>query len=586
MRYPRQQSGTVLIVAILLLLIASILTFFTLNMSVFEQQASGNDVKAKIVGQIADAGLAQGMEYLHQNYTAFTDTSKWTLCTDSSFPCGTVPASRRATMYYWSSGGHDFDGSGSISGWEQHMMPLTQVVTTGVSSTAGTNYNVEYGVGAVMCRLATKASKSAATTCTDSASATNASVITVVSTAYIPSEGARATVMQSFGTTTLFNNLTGAPPIVASGSINLVGTIQIVTNPNGGGTGVPVSIWTPQSLNGNGTGNSCYANEFYTSGGTVDWSHTGLTSFPLCDDCSCDGSLSSVKGNSVSNGIDSLSGDDNSASGGNAAVHVDSDQSKTEFPCDLFQQIFGISAWEDDWNQTSAGSFTEATNGASGTAATAADKGKYGDGFCETHIMVAFQNPNNTSQYVKMGADEAYLYSYAGYIKAKSTRTYPVCTDSTCASTSGTVTAASLRQSSQTTALNYGLVWCQDGTMCATGTADNPALIVFDGSGPDVTASDVYGFVFGRSVDDGSTGDTTAPDNSTVLERIAGGDANFTMHSNGALYGAIVLQGTTGHLNGTSDVVYNKDILTNLAKEPGNTQFGGMPGSWSDRTSY
>ncbi|MEO7478666.1 MAG: hypothetical protein ABIT64_05460, partial [Lysobacteraceae bacterium] len=338
--------------------------------------------------------------------------------------------------------------------------------------------------------------------------------------------------------------------------INLVGTIQIVTNPNAGGTGVPVSLWTPQSLNGNGTGNSCYANEFYSSGGTVDWSHVAtLPTFPLCDDCSCNGSLSYAHGKTVTNGIDSLSGDDNSATGGNGQVHVYADQTKTEFPCDLFQQIFGVQAWSD-------------------TSPV--------DGFCETHIMTAFQNPSNTSQYIKMGVDEAYLYSYAGYILANASRTYPICTDSTCAATVGTISAAALRTTSQTVASQSGLVWCQDGSLCATGTVDSPVLMVFDGGSdggsPNLTNSgNIYGMVFGRS-----TGKAT----SGVLSVSTGGDASFSMSGNGVVYGSIVLQGTTSHLNGTSAVVYNKDILNNLANSDAFVKFGGMPASWSDRVSY
>jgi Tfp pilus assembly protein PilX len=568
MRHPKHQSGTVLIVVIMLLLLASVLSFFALNVGVFEQRTSGNDVKTKIVGEVAEAGLTQGMEYLHQHYTYFTDTSKWTQClaTATSFPCGSVEpgvanSTRRSTMYYWSSGGYDFDGNGSISGWEQRMLPLpsSNVVTTGTTvagTNYGTNYTVQYGVGAVLCRLATKTTTASATTCTDSASATNASIVTFVSTASIPSEGAKSTVVQSFGAHNIIGNLPSTPPIVASGSINLVGTIQIVTNPNSGGTGVPVSLWTPQSLNGNGTGNSCYANEFYASG-TVDWSHVAtLPTFPLCDNCSCNGSLSYAHGNTVSNGIDSLSADDNSAGGGNGAVHVDADQTKTEFPCDLFQQIFGVQAWSD-------------------TSPV--------DGFCETHIMTTYTNPNNTSQIVTMGVDEAYLYTYAGYIKANASRTY------TCVSGCTTLTAAALRntvasgtQPDQTAAKNYGLVWCQDGSVCERGTADTPVLMVFDGGSdggsPNLTiGGNIYGMVFGRS-----TGKAT----SGVLTKSTGGDASFSMSSNAVVYGSIVLQGTTGHLNGTSAVVYNKDILTNLANSDAFVKFGGMPGSWSDRLSY
>lgn len=114
--------------------------------------------------------------------------------------------------------------------------------------------------------------------------------------------------------------------------------------------------------------------------------------------------------------------------------------------------------------------------------------------------------------------------------------------------------------------------------MCAHGSPEAPVLMVFDGSGPDITGSgNVYGMVFGRS-----TGLATGG----VLSATTGGDATFTMHSNNVVYGSIVLQGSTGKLNGTSAVVYNQDVLTTLKNNPNFIKFSGVPGSWSDRVSY
>jgi hypothetical protein len=565
MQSPQRQSGSVLIVVVLLLALAGILTLFGLNSGVFEQRMSASDLRAKAVGEVAQAGLSQGIEYIHQHYAYMTDASKWTQCTatDTTFPCGSIPATRRATMYYWSSGGYDFDGNGTVSGWEARMLPLAD--TGHILPTA--TFPAKYGVGVVICRVATKTLSTAPTTCTDSGSATNTSILTFVSVGAIPGENARTTVTQSMGSYEIINNLPDAPPIVASGSINLVGTIQVVTNPNAGGTGVPVSLWTPKSLNGNGTGNTCYANEFYSSGGTVDWSHADtLPTFPLCDDCSCDGSLSYAKGNTVSNGIDSLSADDNTATGGNGGVTVSADQTKTEFPCDLFQQIFGTQAWEDVDPL---------------------------DGFCETHVMTEYTNPNNTAQKVWMGADEAYLYANAGYVKPSTSRTYH-CVSGCTGTLSATALVNTAQSPSQATSQNSGLVWCQDGSMCAHGTPEAPVLMVFDGSGPDITGSgNVYGMVFGRSTGlNTSGGCTTAAATSTtdkpvcVLDVATGGDASFSMHSNGVIYGSIVVQGTTGKLNGTSAVVYNQDVLTVLKNNGSFVKFAGVPGSWSDRVSY
>ena len=62
---PRsRQSGTVLLVALVLLLLAGLLTLFALRVGVFEQRSTGNDVRAKVAGEVAEAGLAQGFEFL------------------------------------------------------------------------------------------------------------------------------------------------------------------------------------------------------------------------------------------------------------------------------------------------------------------------------------------------------------------------------------------------------------------------------------------------------------------------------------------------------------------------------------------
>jgi hypothetical protein len=547
MQSAKSQSGTVLIVVIMLLLLASVLTFFTLNVGVFEQHTSGNDLKAKTVQEIADAGLSQGAEFLRQHSSYVTDTSKWTACTaaDTSFPCGSVPSSRRATMYYFSAGGYDFDASGSSSGWETKMLPID---STNAVTSAGNGFTVNNGVGAVLCRVAYKATVTAATTCTDSASASPTSVVTLVSVAAIGSEGARSTVTQSIGTYSIVGNLVAQPPILASGSVDLTGTLQVVTNPNSAGTGVPVSIWTRKDTNKTGTPNTCYYNEYLrnssgSANGTI-YTDSGSPNFPLCDNCNCAGSDSlsyDTSGNKQTKGIDILDG---TGGGANSAVGA------TEFPCDLFEQIFGVQAWQD------------------------AD----GDGFCEKKIMTTFKNPN-TGVSVSMGVDEAYLFTNAQTIIPSAATT-----------AANLATAAQLTQPGSYPSSAYsGMVWCQTGCNVGSntqlGTATNPVLLIADGS---LTIhGTIFGMVFVRSLD--AAGDTLTPAagytmSSSVIAN--GGNGTLDMAAGAVTYGSVVIQGVVDKANGTSAVVYNKDVLTNLVNNPNFTPFGGVSGSWTDRTSY
>ncbi len=64
MQSRSSQSGVVLLVAVVLLLLASVLTLAALKVGVFEQRSTGNDIRAKAVNEVAEAGLAQGFEYL------------------------------------------------------------------------------------------------------------------------------------------------------------------------------------------------------------------------------------------------------------------------------------------------------------------------------------------------------------------------------------------------------------------------------------------------------------------------------------------------------------------------------------------
>ena len=428
---------------------------------------------------------------------------------------------------------------------------------------AGNGFAVQYGVGAVICRVASKASSAVATSCTTFSdnNVTNESVVTLVSVGNLTTEGARSTVAISMGSYNLLGNLANTPPIVASGSIDLTGTLQIVTNPNSGGTGVPVSVWTRKDVNKTGTPNTCYYNEFLhnssgSSNGTI-YADAGSPNFPLCDNCGCAGadSLSyDSSGNKQQNGIDILQ---NSTLNTDYSValtngYANYDVKPAEFPCDLFQQIFATQAWTD------------------------AD----GDGFCEKKLMTTYKNPN-TGASVTMGVDEAYLY-----------------TNATTIIPSGSTSGLNLLNTSPSQADPYGnypsssyrgLVWCQTncgvGSNKQLGTATNPVLLVSDDCG--TIQGTVFGMVFCRSLN--AAGNTLTPAAGYTMAAAVitkGGNASYSMNAGAVVYGSVVIQGIVNKANGTSAVVYNKDVLTNLAKCTCFTPNGGLSGSWSDRTSY
>src|SRR5688572_27747660 len=83
---PRHARGNALVVAVILLLLASVITLLTLNVGIFEQRTSGNDARAKLIAEVAEAGIAQGAEFFRLQPALLKPSGNWVQCTDDSFP--------------------------------------------------------------------------------------------------------------------------------------------------------------------------------------------------------------------------------------------------------------------------------------------------------------------------------------------------------------------------------------------------------------------------------------------------------------------------------------------------------------------
>jgi hypothetical protein len=570
----RHASGNALLVAVILLLLASVITLLTLNVGLFEQRTSGNDARAKLISEVAEAGIAQGAEYFRLQPTLLQPGSHWARCADltdkTQFPCGAIAdAARRDTMYYWVNGGTNADrnNDGDTDLLDNRMLPLANVVPTAARVNAVGNYTaanaVSVGVGVVLCRIAKPTAAGASTQCTTNlADATNTYVYNYVSVASLPDEGTRTTISQMLGQYVLFQPNLNQPPVIASGSVDVTGGLQIVTNPNGGAQGaddtlmlgekkgVPVSVWTRKDITKTGTPNTCYIDEFLRFGAKNNDPPTLEDGVIVCDTCGCNGddSLSySNSGNKQDEGMDIL---DIDGSNGANNKGVNADILPQEFPCDLFEYVFGLKARQDD----------------------------DGDYFCETLVpSVQFTSPS-TGGIVYLDADEAYLYKNATKIIPRD------------------ASAASLMKPTQVLGVGYpnaaisGIVWCQTncdlGPNTQIGTPLKPVLLVIDGSAR--IQGRVFGMVFLRSVPGtpanhplasmhNHTGDKLNPSN--------GGTATLDMNAGATIYGAVVVQGEINKANGTAAVIYNADIFKNFANSITPTN-SNLPGAWTDRLSY
>lgn len=619
-----RQAGSTLIVALVLLLLATLLGLFALNVGVFSQRSSAADLRARVMRETLEAAIAQGAEYIKNNRTAvIANALAHSACTaaDTTFPCGTVPQCATATSTQDSSGDTS-DGATACGGglarrsnMFYYLTPtasLVDVNNNGITNdnldkkslplgalqmpTAGNGFTVNYGVGAVMCMVKKPAQPTDPTECTaNKLLAQGTYIFTVTAVGSISGESlnttdtsANSTLSMTFGETPAAPGAGNAPTIVASGTIDLNGNGTIVTNPNGGGVGMPLTAWSRECINtgGAGTVDTCYMEDWmrtangYNGGSVYSFAKTTLnadSTVVTCagngnKSCTCSNTLSAGSGN-LTEGIDVLSNDAiGTCTGPNLPVYGTSACTGTnckandnikewEFPCDLFQYIFNVQAWEDDAVQSPGVADTHCIQQGSGVTLSGG-----GDCFCEKHKTQLTTVANGSPQ--TLGVDEAWLYSHALYIYDANTSH-----NGWAASAKVASSCADLAAKDKT---KGGLIWDRSGSCLATGTQygypDKPVILVSDGSA-DLQGGTMFGMLFVR--------DTTTP-GPTVF----GGAASFTSHSTGTIYGSVIVQGPVSKLNGSSAVIYNGQVMTTLLNLDSLYSASPVPGSWTDRYAY
>ena len=576
---PRDASGMVLFVALVLLLLASLLTLFALKIGAYEQRSTGNDLRSKVVTEVAEAGLAQAFEYLIRQHSAMlTNAALWERCdeADTTFPCGAVTAatfdddgdpttpevSRRGSMFRLVA-----DTTRVIPNIDlalsQYMLPMP---ASSKITAMGNGMPVAYGVAPVVCFAQAPTGVAEGIPCGGTAS--SVTIATFVSVARMPGENASSTLVQTVGQyPRVPDDLIGKPPITTSGSAGVSGTLQVVTNPNAGGPGVPVSVWTRLDIDKHGTTNTCYADEFfrYTQGSATT---TVYQNTIRCDACKCDANGAPTTLSYDSSGINRCTGpsadcegmdildveaNTDSRTGYNTAGHeganynVRSDQYSyaagvCEFPPDLFKYVFGTPTWQDN----------------------------NADCFAETKMAsVFYQNPDNAAGIAAVGPDEAYLYKIADKI-------IPTDANRNLVKVSQLGTSALL-----TSSASSGIIWCQQNCNISSnnqvGTPNAPVILILDG--PVTIQGVVFGFVFIRD-----TGSTLRPQTGSSLPGNCPNNCMLSFNAGSAIYGALVVQGQIKS-NGTSAVIYDGNVLQSIIDQAPPI-YATLPGAWNDRRSY
>lgn len=522
----KRQQGSTLLVAVVILLLASLMGLMAMNVGVFEQRSSGNDLRAKLVHQAAEAGLAQGFEHLMRvdrgtsadpTYSMIDDDLLWESCAGKDdFPCTAVPAAVKDNMYRLAATGYTIDGLDiELS---RHMLQLPAVI-------AGTDLqDIAYGVAPVLCRVPMPvASKSiSCSTDTDKTKLSDRRVVTFVSVAQIRDDAGRTTLTQTVALSSLLAQPGGVPTIIASGTVVPPGNGDVVAMPDAAGPGLDVAVWSRLDVKpASGTFATCSRQDFLASGQQsltdADW-----IASRTCDKCGC----GMAKKAATAEDWDILDVDSNSG--------TNRDVVTSEFPCDLFEYAFNVAGWQDD----------------------------DGDNFCETRKpTVAFEAPDGITY--QLYPEEAFLYENATKIKP----------------TSGNVgkVRASQLFTGNVGSTDKGLIWCQQDCLPNTGTVGSvtePVAVVADAGTNTPLHATVFGLLFYKS-----TGDA-------ALDPTTGGNAGMQFNAGSAVYGSLVVQGQILTGSGGGLLYGDADILKALGGLDEMTQFDTLRGGWTDRNSY
>jgi hypothetical protein len=562
--HGHEQRGNALIVVVVLLLLATLFVLFSLNVGRFEQRTSANDLRAKIVQEVAESGLSLGFEFLNADKTVFSDPGRWELCgpAETTFPCGAVPETRRGSMFTYQNGVSD---GTTMAG---RLLPINDKAP-GSSDYAAGGYQSLREVGAVLCRLREIPLGGGPVECTTDLSEASATwVVTIVSRGSLPAEGSTATVTQTIGAYNIFSLSPNNPPLTAAGSVAVGGGLQIVASPDAAGPGVPTSVWSRLDVGANGTPNTCYLEEFLRQGGTSS-GPAYYDGIEICHTCNCPTgrSLSFGKGANLCEGMDIVDIEPNDANDPSCPNTANLSIRREEFPRDLFALLFGYSAWMD----------IERDGIAPGADCTKAALDCH---FGETRIIEECkfpdpQNPAGATITANLPADTCYLLNIRNKIHIGDGINDQAECDALGGATRGVVWVHSQE------ILPGKLPGFPDGCerikrLAPFGSPSGPVALVYDGPLTQVNGLELYGLLFLRE-----------PNGSTKLDKNTGGSARLGINGNMVIYGAAVVQGRVeSGGGGSAAIVHNKDVLFNLINDDKNITPDSMPGSWTDRLRY
>lgn len=337
----RQQGAITMFSAVLILILLTEMIIYAVQVGVFEQRKSSNEMMQKRAFHTADMAIQHAKQFFKVNALDVASSAaggwlapgseRWQSCsgiagTSGTHPCfGEPVAALRAGTYFYELN-------------DSNVLPIDPMALGGSTTERVVTH-------ALLCMINIEAvGNPAVPICTTTPADQDDRYFMVTLLARGEADcvgtdcGAEALVAEKIGSFGPGGGEGGpGAPLIARTIVPLSGTVEIVPNPNGGGVGVPVSSWVnartedPPGYPGcasvadpvdpiSGSYSTCERHEWY-----------GMADFPAdykcpTNNCSCSASedrlISYAEGNTRILGIDIIA-DDN-------------------FPCDLWKYSFGV----------------------------------------------------------------------------------------------------------------------------------------------------------------------------------------------------------------------------------------------------
>jgi len=321
-----QRGTATLIIGLILLVLLTGVSLFTARVGIDEQKNSANQRRYVDSFERAEQGLEKGFAFITKNRRYMNSTGNngwfninntlWTECTSgaTALPCGNGTLNRFGSGWVHRDFAPSSGSSGPAKAGEYNVYLLAQCANNPcnrvlLEPVAGEGDFIAYVIGQGFSDTPNDPFRS------------------------------QAVVMHQ---TTTYSRANRGPdvPLIAEGAVNLSGNITAVPNPNAGGPGVPLSVWSEHDVDTiHSSPQTCQLGDYLQNGSPTPYSYTvngNSMTIQLCTNCGCPNPNNPAQGELLTQanteGIDVLDVD------GGLGANPDS----SYFPPDLLAYVFGV----------------------------------------------------------------------------------------------------------------------------------------------------------------------------------------------------------------------------------------------------